>query len=320
MTKNYLLSICIPTYNRGEILKKTLASITNDPAFDRRVEIIVSDNCSTDNTEEVCKKFTSLFENIRYYKTDSQINEGNFVAVLSHADGLYLKLHNDYAKFKTGKLEKIIFEIKASLEQTSSLLFIQNNHDYTNTVILTKNINQFIQSTTYAICWITNVGFWKSDFIKIKESSFNYLEYNYIHVDMCLNTLVGGRLANVHYDDFYDISQAPKNKAIYNVFDVNVSNLLLVFMGFNGSRCLNFQSQIILKRSVFRNVAFGHFLNMIKLNIKMHTDTDYYKGWWNVLWLNYKSLLFVFFIYDCFAYTIRKVFKLVTTLMKHSNH
>ena len=48
---NKLLSLCIPTYNRADILKETLTKLVLEPAFILgRVEICISDNASTDHT------------------------------------------------------------------------------------------------------------------------------------------------------------------------------------------------------------------------------------------------------------------------------
>ena len=54
-----LLSICIPTYNRCSYLKKTLESIVSQKIFETTdlVEIVISDNCSSDGTADVCKIF-----------------------------------------------------------------------------------------------------------------------------------------------------------------------------------------------------------------------------------------------------------------------
>ena len=48
-----LLSICIPTYNRETYLAKTLDSIVNQNIFlsSDDINIVISDNCSTDGTE-----------------------------------------------------------------------------------------------------------------------------------------------------------------------------------------------------------------------------------------------------------------------------
>ena len=62
--KQPLLSICIPTYNRAEYLVGALENIISDPAFDERVEIVISDNASTDDTENVVGYFIKLYSNI----------------------------------------------------------------------------------------------------------------------------------------------------------------------------------------------------------------------------------------------------------------
>jgi len=53
--KQPLLSICIPTYNRAEYLEEAIYNIVTDDAFCDKVEIIISDNASTDNTKQVEK-------------------------------------------------------------------------------------------------------------------------------------------------------------------------------------------------------------------------------------------------------------------------
>jgi glycosyltransferase involved in cell wall biosynthesis len=63
-------SIVIPTQNRADTLYYTLKTCLNQYSFDD-YEVIVSDNCSTDNTAEMVKEFNS--EKIKYYKTDSYL-------------------------------------------------------------------------------------------------------------------------------------------------------------------------------------------------------------------------------------------------------
>jgi glycosyltransferase involved in cell wall biosynthesis len=55
--KEILLSICIPTYNRATYLKICLDSIMQQMHTDYPIEIIVSDNFSTDNTLNVVSEF-----------------------------------------------------------------------------------------------------------------------------------------------------------------------------------------------------------------------------------------------------------------------
>ena len=56
----YLLSICIPTYNRASFLKEALSRVLSQLSQikdNNKIELLVSDNCSTDNTAEVVSEF-----------------------------------------------------------------------------------------------------------------------------------------------------------------------------------------------------------------------------------------------------------------------
>ena len=83
-----LVSIGIPTYNGALRIEKALKSVQDQPYHN--VEIIISDNGSTDHTEEVCRSHAALDPRIRYYRHDK--NQGlsfNFGYVLKEARGEY---------------------------------------------------------------------------------------------------------------------------------------------------------------------------------------------------------------------------------------
>lgn len=63
--KQPLLSICIPTYNRSTYLEEALCNIINDTSFSDDIEIIISDNASTDNTQEIVSKYIKHYSNIK---------------------------------------------------------------------------------------------------------------------------------------------------------------------------------------------------------------------------------------------------------------
>jgi len=59
-----LLTIGLPTFNRSQLLDQQLAWLAQSiQGFESKCEIIISDNCSTDNTPEVIKKWQSTFAN-----------------------------------------------------------------------------------------------------------------------------------------------------------------------------------------------------------------------------------------------------------------
>ncbi len=89
-----LVTIATPTYNRANTyLKQSLESAVNQTY--QNIEIIVSDNCSTDNTEMVVKSFND--SRIKYFRQKENIGaDNNFNFCIEQANGIYfLLLHDD---------------------------------------------------------------------------------------------------------------------------------------------------------------------------------------------------------------------------------
>ena len=95
---NYKLSICIPTYNRSNELKQCIDSIVCQKEFliNNQVEIIVCDNCSSDNTKVICKDFESRFgANFKYYCNNVNIGaSGETVTVSNRYNYLSIIIFN----------------------------------------------------------------------------------------------------------------------------------------------------------------------------------------------------------------------------------
>ena len=87
------VTIGIPTYNRAiKILPATLQSALAQTYTN--IELIVSDNCSTDDTENVVRRFESSIHYIR--QTENLGLNGNLNACIDRATGDYvLLLHDD---------------------------------------------------------------------------------------------------------------------------------------------------------------------------------------------------------------------------------
>lgn len=178
MPKQILLSICIPTYNRGYVLNDTLERITNDPEFDDEVEIIISDNCSTDDTVSVVSKYQQIHDNIRYYCNDKNVKDLNFMRALSYGNGEYLKLINDYIYFLPGGLKYMKSCIRANLKSERPLFFIEKVRKHLRgDDVSCHSLDDFIYSVSYFSTWIANFGCWRKDFYAVtnKERFLNLL-------------------------------------------------------------------------------------------------------------------------------------------------
>lgn len=90
------LSICIPTYNRATHLANCLNSIILcNSQSDFKFQVCISDNSSTDGTEEVVRRAQSSID-IKYHKNSSNLGiPRNFLNVVSMADGDFVWLIGD---------------------------------------------------------------------------------------------------------------------------------------------------------------------------------------------------------------------------------
>jgi abequosyltransferase len=83
------LSICIPTYNRERFLGELLESIL-EQVKPGDVEIVISDNASTDNTSKLVAKFQARYRNITYMVADQNMGpDCNYLTSVSLAHGDY---------------------------------------------------------------------------------------------------------------------------------------------------------------------------------------------------------------------------------------
>lgn len=106
------LSICIATFNRGTFIGYTLESIIAQATSD--CEIIVSDNASTDNTEQVVSEYAQRFSRLRYIRQET--NQGldrNFDSAIRHSQGEYCWIKSDDDLARPGAIARILEALRS---------------------------------------------------------------------------------------------------------------------------------------------------------------------------------------------------------------
>jgi glycosyltransferase involved in cell wall biosynthesis len=92
---NPLVSICVPTANRAAYLRESLQSIRAQDY--EHLEILISDNCSDDETAEICRKAAAEDARIRYVRQPEPLGlyaNHNFCIGASRGDFLCF-FHDD---------------------------------------------------------------------------------------------------------------------------------------------------------------------------------------------------------------------------------
>ena len=93
---NCFLSVCIPTYNGEDRISFCLDSLLKARKNNVDVEIIVSDNCSSDRTREIVEKYL-VFPNFYYYRNNENLGFNGNIRLLidNYSKGEYCWIIGD---------------------------------------------------------------------------------------------------------------------------------------------------------------------------------------------------------------------------------
>jgi len=98
-----LVNICVPAYNSGNFISKTLDSLVNQTYSN--IKIIVVDNASDDNTDEIVSSFKD--SRINYHRNDKTIpGYDNWNLCLKLADAEYVALYHADDVYKPAIVER----------------------------------------------------------------------------------------------------------------------------------------------------------------------------------------------------------------------
>lgn len=104
-----LLTIAIPTYNRAWCLRELLPGLVDQVKNEPRIELIISDNASPDDTPSVVREFENRGLPVRYIRNSQDIGpDANFLQCFEQARGKYVWLFSDDDLIIPGALEKIL--------------------------------------------------------------------------------------------------------------------------------------------------------------------------------------------------------------------
>lgn len=223
MNRDKLLSICIPTYNRASLLDNTLKILFSNPDFnENEIEVIVSDNCSTDNTEKVVNKYSS----VRYFKNNENISDFNFSIVLGYAQGKYIRLFNDTFSFKPNALGFMLNQIRNHNLENENLMFFPNTVINKSKVLKINSLSTFFYECSFHSTWTGTIGFWKEDFDKI-ENKNKYAPLHFPHLEWMYSIVKNKKETVIYFEDLFEVA-ITNNKGGYNIFKTFITDYLTI--------------------------------------------------------------------------------------------
>lgn len=127
-----LVTVGVPVFNGGRLISTALHSLVIQDY--PNINIIISDNASTDDTPLICQRFAAEYPNITYTKTISNIGAGaNFDRLLNLANGQYFMwaAYDDYrdSNFVTKCVEALEKDPRAALA-CGNVKFVDSNQTF----------------------------------------------------------------------------------------------------------------------------------------------------------------------------------------------
>jgi glycosyltransferase involved in cell wall biosynthesis len=278
-----ILSIGMPVYNGASFIKDSLKSLLTQS--ESSFELIISDNASTDKTEDICKYYAAKDKRIRYIR--QTINMGvtnNFQFVLREAKCKYFMWaaaddlwDKDFVKKCVCMLNNYpIISLAFTKYICKSILFPVLSIDYFPDYSFTYNENPYLRVYKY-IC-LNNIthkanliyGIWRHDFIFEMMSRLHNINTS----------------QNVNYG--LDIAQLACALSLTMARQVQDAYFIKRYMYFPPGHSLNWLFYLI------RNILLNKPANVSKLkeNAKIHTELIskciHTAGKWDI---RYESLL-----------------------------
>jgi|GEM_PF-2646290 len=223
-----LLSILIPTYNRAKLLELNLRQLKSQINTDiqNEIEVIVSNNASTDHTEEVLEQYKHL----SYFKAiSSQTNlgfDGNFASLVDRANGRFNWIFGDDDILLNGGLQRTLEMLRSNtdaglihlaLSEHRSVEAIDMDKTHPNAFIKKYvDANAFLRDVGSHISFITSHIF-NRHYLSDKFDRAPYLGSNLIQECFYLQASLKGPY-NLFVHD-YVFSQLVNNTGSYKLFE-----------------------------------------------------------------------------------------------------
>lgn len=222
------LSLCIPTYNRSKLLEQLLdALIPQITELESLVELIISDNCSNDNTHEVIENFKDKFP-IKYYRNNENLGAVKNIQILTNelAKGEFVWLLGDDDLVNKNGIKKVLSVIEKyhdvdyifvnaliKTPEEREITYLDNTSK--NTLLRTKGkrledkknikFDKLIDPEVDDVflgslmCSIFRLSVWRNYTLNLHGEIYSSLEQTYPHSVVFAHTMIGRKAYYIGY-------------------------------------------------------------------------------------------------------------------------
>ena len=301
-----ILSICIPTYKRANILDGALSSISKAlQLIDKeKIELVVSDNCSPDNTFQVVQEYIDKGLPIKYIRNTENIGaDDNILQCFRLAKSKYVWVmgDDDYIGEKT--LQVVLESIQ---KKDYGLIFLQKETKEAK-VIEYQNIEEFIKEVSYLLTFISSkivaTKFVSEiDFDKYKNSCLYQVPLYMTAAKNSHNNLI------IYDSSLFEVGKDEESSGGFNIFEVFLNKYLTIrkelFADTNDA-----EKNYAIEKRVF----FNKFLLLIIYRFYIRRDIGNFKidGGWSIIKKHYgkEPYFYTGLLFSLPIMVLKRVFK-----------
>lgn len=278
-----LLSLCIPTYNRAPFLDTLLGRIarqTGELVNSENLELIVSDNCSDDNTPEVVRKHIQNGLPINYLRNDSNLGmDGNFVQCFRKSKGKYIWLLGDDDFLKEGALNKILQSLNGGDYGLVHLDVVSKKAEAPKEYVDSR---KFISDVSYWITFIS-ANIVNSKYVPMIDFE-KYMGTFFTLIPLYMTASFAEDKNLMIYEQMMECTADPKRNGGYDFFEVFVNNYLNIWKEFVRKGNLTVWRYEREKYRLMRYFLLGF---IVRLLFKKEAGNFEYKNSWSILLKRY---------------------------------
>ena len=296
--KQPLLSLCIPIYNRLEYLKRMLERFLEDKIlFAETIDLLISDNCSTDDLESCVNEFKSKGLKITYNRNQKNLGpDGNFLYCFNHAKGKYCWLLGSDDIPVKGFLNSLVTVLQG---KEYGLVHLNHHSDGLSQLFEYSDNQKMVENIAH---WIT---FMSSNIINTKNIAFinsnQYMDTYLIQVPYYLYSCLNSPVNAIYKYSCFEKDDDSANNGSYNLFQVFVQNLFDVYERFYQQKMLSRKVIENIKRNEYEHFLFPFIKDLLVLKKKSNFGK---KHAWHILFRCY-GLKWYFYSYPI-MYVVKK--------------
>lgn len=254
MKSNVLVSLCIPTDGKVNLVIPTIESIYSQGVDFSLFEVIVTDNGKSDALEKIIGRFD--YPNFHYYRTSSE-GFTNQIDAIEKSSGYFCKLVSHRCRMLPGSLKDLICIVK-DYEETKPIIYCTDGNIKSDEICKCNDIDEFVSRMSYFISWGGGTCAWREDLVNIRKKTIDVLFPHTVYLfDLRKNSeyLIWNKKITTMEDD--------RKKGGYNFYQAFSVHLLDIVHGLRMDNRVRPETFIKFKSNLFLFLSDTYIIEKI---------------------------------------------------------